>query len=482
MIRASHIQSFATALLLALGALLFQPGACVGAVATHGPSIDPGQLAQVMIARLKKLESFIGNGLGSSANDRKGLKTLASDEPDPWTEIHNLQFYIWRSFAFDPVTLRSTAPPETLSISASEITEDLENRFLLIKGATWPEKIGVSTPYAEYIALCEEIIDLRKKRLYTDVKMIAKRGDLDETYRRLVDAIDQQMTSSPAHAPPSNAAAPLENGHSSYQEAKQLVQTLESEIESLREATMLKQRLTTASTEAPLTLANPSTSSKLVHSILESSKNLSAEFAKLVDSLMDLSGGKSLNSSQTIIVLVASLSTSMLILFLIGATRRPAVVTDGHPAPASMTNQESSSPAPSLVVASILPMEESSTAAQPQPHQPPKFEVLALKNAIHLLDDEQLLSDLIELLTPSDGTAGSLEGDLQWLASELDTLRNFCTETIELQDGSRLTNHLQVALAEETGRRGQAMTVILARLMEVLHTTEKSHCSEPLAA
>lgn len=403
--------------------------------------------------RLAKLDTVIKESLDAPPQQPPPAEAAkTSPEGDPWSEIHNLQFYMWRSFAFDPQGIRPLHPIDGPSISATEITEDLENRFLLVKDATWPETLGIAPAFNDYIALCQEIIDFRKKRLYSDAKSIAKRGDLDEAYHRLIDAIEQ-IQSSTSSAP--NNLNPAAN-KPALGEASSLVKNLQSDVDNLAKVTAessAKHKATEIRSsrfvEENLT---PAVEESVWSDFLLQLGHLTGQSGPLAELRVFLQSPW--DSTQTLILLVGTLSITLLVLFLVGITRHgtaaptPHAINKEHASTMTPVEAQTAKEPPAVVpIQAIDPQKPSDNAVQ--------VRVAAVMKA---LEDEETLSDMVALLSNEFETnATSAQANLQWLATELDNLKSAChmaNEQGDLRILSKLLNRMVTAPSFDRNQQG----------------------------
>ncbi len=112
-----------------------------------------------------------------------------------WKQLEDLHHQLMETMALDPARLDSKFIPPALE--PESLTRDLMTSLDLIKHARFvAEKYKAEAVFDEYVAQIEKIIQLRKKRLYSESRRIAKKGIVEEKYNNLVNAIQDSAAGS----------------------------------------------------------------------------------------------------------------------------------------------------------------------------------------------------------------------------------------------------------------------------------------------
>ena len=337
---------------------------------------------------------------------------FVESDPNPRDEVTDFQFYMWRSFAFDPDGAK-VPKSEGPALTASQVTEDLENRFFLIKTASWHIQQGVSDEFNNYIAVCEEIVELRKKRLYADARAIARRGELEQAYQRLSDAIEAK-----------DLMGPGETGNEqSGPEPSETIRPLAGQIleiqQSIDENLSLLSGIPVA--EPPSTVAEAPASSAVGGTVGALSK-LSSDVSKFWTLLASrvMSYFASVGPSEMFVLGIAGISVILLGLFLVGlVSRAPAnrseqvreVVAPADKTELSAAHSENVEISPQRIPSLIKEVE-----SQDDGHGL----IRAVKSR---LDSEAWLVSLVEYIGQSGLSETDAHPVMEWLAGALDRVR-----------------------------------------------------------
>lgn len=338
--------------------------------------------------------------------------SMIETDPNPRGEVSDFQFYMWRSFAFDPDGAK-VPKSEGPALTASQVTEDLENRFFLVKTASWPNQQAVSDEFNNYIAVCEEIIELRKKRLYAEARAIARRGELEQAYQRLFDAIESRGITGPVEtlneksgAEPSETIRPLAG------QILEIQQSIDENLSLLSGIPVAEPTSVTAETA-------PSPSVSGAAGVLMRLSSEVGKFWFMVTSRL-MNYFVSVGPSEMFVLGIAGISVVLLGLFLAGlVSRSPA----NQSSPVSFGTAPAQRPELQVKLSesvAIAPQRVSSLIQEVESQDDGRGLIRAVKNR---LDSEPWLFSLLDYINQSGLRETEAQPVLEWLAAALDRIR-----------------------------------------------------------
>ena len=111
-----------------------------------------------------------------------------------WEELDKFQNTLWHAMALDPARLESKHIPPHLDpvFLTGELKKELAS---LRKSRHVAEKYEVTEAFDEYVALCDEIIELRNKSLYRRARVLGKKGIVEGLYTRLAESLGERAQS-----------------------------------------------------------------------------------------------------------------------------------------------------------------------------------------------------------------------------------------------------------------------------------------------
>jgi hypothetical protein len=100
-----------------------------------------------------------------------------------WPEIEHFQSDLWRAMALDPSVIAPVPANEVpKELFAAELNAALHGKLEEIKKSPLPKQWGVEAEFSQYLVTVQEIMNLRKGRLFPQARAIAKRGVLDKKF------------------------------------------------------------------------------------------------------------------------------------------------------------------------------------------------------------------------------------------------------------------------------------------------------------
>jgi hypothetical protein len=101
-----------------------------------------------------------------------------------WPEIERFQSDLWRAMALDPSVIAPVPANEVpRELFSAELNASLLSQLEEIKKSPLPKQWGVEAEFSQYLVTVQEIMNLRKGRLFPQARAIAKRGVLDKKFK-----------------------------------------------------------------------------------------------------------------------------------------------------------------------------------------------------------------------------------------------------------------------------------------------------------
>ncbi|MBU6153124.1 MAG: hypothetical protein KGP28_02370 [Bdellovibrionales bacterium] len=149
--------------------------------------------------------------------------TAAQERNLHWPEIERFQADLWRAMALDPSVIAPVPANEVpKELFAAELNAALLSKLEEIKKSPLPKQWGVEAEFSQYLVTVQEIMNLRKGRLFPQARAIAKRGFLDNKFEPISKKI------APVGASPSAPGTSWVAVEESMKSMKEAVQTRDS--------------------------------------------------------------------------------------------------------------------------------------------------------------------------------------------------------------------------------------------------------------